>query len=490
MLDMNKTFFLSIGTVGSLLFLSQKHTLAAGVVGNGTPASCTEAALVSALTGGGLVTFNCGLIPYTLTVSSQKNISVNTIVDGGNLITLSGGGRSRVFYTQSNVVFTVQNLTIANGFTADEGGGIFSGYRSKLVVTNCKFNSNISTKSGAFSGGGAIYTKSESTMIIDRSTFTNNQAGSGGAINNLLSNLTVTNSTFTGNKSVASGSGTGGGGAIYIDGANGSAGQVVFRNNTFTNNTAIHQGGAVFAQIYNSNVLNLNSSTLAGNKVTGSGNNGFGGGLFVVGSGATTVVNVTGTAFSGNSASNQGGGFWSGNNVTANISNSTFFGNRAVSADGKGGLGGGIMKTSGKMTINNTTIANNLVGYQGGGIVGDTGVTLKNTIIANNKANNGGNNWNIKNNCFNPMTNGGNNLQFPSRNLGDPNDKDCVSGILTADPKLGALSLNGGSTQTIALLAGSAAINRGSNASCLSVDQRGIARPQGGTCDIGAFEAN
>ncbi len=477
---------LGIGIVTILPFT--KPAYAAGVVGTGTPASCTEAALNTALNGGGTVTFNCGASAYTIAIAKEKAISANTVIDGGNLITLNGGGKTRIFSTGS-IQFTVKNLTIANGFTADQGGGILSGYRSTLTVSNCKFNNNVSTKGGTFDGGGAIYISSESTATIDKSTFTGNTAGNGGAINNLLSDLTVTNSTFTGNKSVISGPSGGGGGAIYIDGGKGSSGKIAINGSTFTNNTAVFQGGTIFVQLYDSNTMILDKSTISGSSVTGSGNQGLGGGIFVVGNGTSPTLTVTNTTISGNSASNQGGGIWNGNNITVNITNSTIANNKAISADGKGGLGGGIMRTSGKMTIVNSTIAGNTAGFQGGGIIGDSNVTLKNTIIANNKANNGGNNWNIKNNCFDSMTNGGNNLQFPAKNQNDPSDKDCVSGITTADPKLGALANNGGTTQTMALLTGSGAINIGNNATCSTTDQRGIARPQGSSCDAGAFEA-
>lgn len=87
------------------------------------------------------------------------------------------------------------------------------------------------------------------------------------------------------------------------------------------------------------------------------------------------------------------------------------------------------------------------------------------------------------------MTNGGNNLQFPARNTNDPSDRDCTAGILIANPQLFPLGNNGGSTQTLALLPGSPAMNAGNNATCPTTDQRGVARPQGGVCDIGAFEA-
>jgi hypothetical protein len=56
------------------------------------------------------------------------------------------------------------------------------------------------------------------------------------------------------------------------------------------------------------------------------------------------------------------------------------------------------------------------------------------------------------------------------------------------NPMLGPLAANGGPTQTMALLAGSPAIDAGSNATCAATDQRGFARPAGASCDIGAFE--
>ena len=63
---------------------------AAGVVGTGTPASCTQAALTTALTGGGTVTFNCGGAA-TIPVTSQIPITQNTVIEGGGLITITAG---------------------------------------------------------------------------------------------------------------------------------------------------------------------------------------------------------------------------------------------------------------------------------------------------------------------------------------------------------------------------------------------------------------
>lgn len=66
-------------------------------------------------------------------------------------------------------------------------------------------------------------------------------------------------------------------------------------------------------------------------------------------------------------------------------------------------------------------------------------------------------------------------------------DGSC-SPAFSGDPMLGPLQNNGGNTQTMALLPGSLAIDTGDPATCLSTDQRGISRPQGAACDIGAYE--
>ena len=67
----------------------------------------------------------------------------------------------------------------------------------------------------------------------------------------------------------------------------------------------------------------------------------------------------------------------------------------------------------------------------------------------------------------------------------------CGAGNLSTDPKLAPLANNGGSTETMALMlgVGSSAIDTGINSGCPATDQRGVTRPQGVRCDIGAFEA-
>ncbi|MGB5986300.1 MAG: hypothetical protein WBG37_13425, partial [Desulfobacterales bacterium] len=72
------------------------------VIGNGTPQSCTSAAVVAAVAQGGIITFNCGPSPIEITMQQTAKIFNNTgpkvVIDGGNQVTLSGGGVRRILY--------------------------------------------------------------------------------------------------------------------------------------------------------------------------------------------------------------------------------------------------------------------------------------------------------------------------------------------------------------------------------------------------------
>jgi predicted outer membrane repeat protein len=514
---------LTFGVSFTLVLASLEPAFAAGTVGTGTAASCTEAALNTALTGGGNIYFNCGTTPVTINVTSEKIITANTFIDGATngvpVVTLSGGNSKRIFNVTGQVQLSVKNLTLANGLTADQGAAINNPNGGTLTIANTTFNNNSSTKPGEF-GGGAIYSGPLGTVSVTNSTFDGNKGSIGGAIRILNSNLTVTNSTFKNNKAVDTSLGNGG--AIYIDGANGDNGKINITGSTFTTNSATAYGGALFNNIYNNNQTVVDKSTFTGNTV-GGGSNGQGaaiwstgdpapnGGIWTTGVNNTTLT-VKDTTINGNTATKQGGGIWIARHpIGVTITNTTLSNNKANESNGGGiildganskltvtnstiagnqvngaySMGAGIAVINGQATILNSTIANNTANWQGGGILGGTKVTLKNTIVANNVAKNGGNTWNIKHNCTDPVTNGGNNLQFTSLNA---NSNECGAAIPMTNPNLGPLASNGGLTQTMALLAGSPAINTGNNTGCPTTDQRGIARPQGGVCDIGAFE--
>ena len=148
---------------------SPRPVRADAVVGTGTASSCTESALNAALgcgapsgsprasncAGGGSVTFDCGGAA-TITVTSTKTISGATTIDGGSLITISGENTVGVFFVNTGVNFTVQNLTIANGNSASYGGGIHNGRGGAVTVTNSTFSGNSASNDNPSnnSGGG------------------------------------------------------------------------------------------------------------------------------------------------------------------------------------------------------------------------------------------------------------------------------------------------------------------------------------------------
>jgi hypothetical protein len=199
-------------------------------------------------------------------------------------------------------------------------------------------------------------------------------------------------------------------------------------------------------------------------------------GLYNVG--ANAALTVHNSTISGNTASgiqNDGG--------AVNINNSTLSGNSALN-------GGAIHANGGLVSLNNATITNNSA-TNGGGIRRVSGtVLMKNTILAGNSASNGPN-------CYpaspNWLTSTGNNLLGSMSGCGFASAGGDQTGV--SDPKLGPLLDNGGPTLTHALLSNSPALNAGNVSGCtnhsgdaLSEDQRGTDRPQGGRCDIGAYE--
>jgi hypothetical protein len=197
-----------------------------------------------------------------------------------------------------------------------------------------------------------------------------------------------------------------------------------------------------------------------------------GGGIFVVGGKLTLDHSLV----ANNETVTNGGGINADDRSEVVLVNSTMSGNVA------GLVGGGII-THGALTIRNSTIAEN--SSQGGGGIAVLGTTsalsLRNSIIANNVNVLG----TTEANC---MVDHHTNASYTGGNI---TNGDCVTdpAVLIADPKLGSLANNGGPTKTYALLYGSPAIDGG--LLCTeTTDQRYVARNQGITCDVGAFEFN
>jgi len=252
----------TVAALLALVFLHPTTVAAAGVVGAGTADSCTDAALDAKLAGGGMVTFDCGAGPVTITLSAEKVITAEmgeTTVEGGGLVTLSGGGTVRVFHVNAGGTLDVRNLTIANGsapYVANVGGGIYN--EGTLTVINSTFTGNSANGGGGISNEGG-------TGTVTNSTFSGNTALDGGGILNILNGtLTVTNSTFSGNSAhLGSCAGVpcgGSGGAILIQ-----DGTVTVTNSTFSGNSA---GGAGGGGIGNFGTLTV-TNTIVANSTSG-----------------------------------------------------------------------------------------------------------------------------------------------------------------------------------------------------------------------------
>ena len=166
-----------VALAGALLLASGiGHTppahAAGGVVGTGTAASCTTAALDAALGGGGTVTFNCGGGPVTIT--DNLTISQGTTLDGtGQQVTIDGGGTGSVITVNSGVQFAVTNLTLTNGSNT-VGGGIDNASGS-VTLTNSTVSGN---SAGDLGGGGGIYNVS-GTVTLGATILAGNSASSG-----------------------------------------------------------------------------------------------------------------------------------------------------------------------------------------------------------------------------------------------------------------------------------------------------------------------
>jgi hypothetical protein len=316
----------------------------------------------------------------------------------------------------------------------------------------------ITMRKGNFSGGSVI--------------------GHGGGINNagtlVLEDSAVTDS-FTSDK----------GGGIY------NQGDLTLLRSLIARNFAAHEGGGISNtcrfDVCTGGVLKIADSNISQNtagNVAGGIANFFG------------TVTVSGTTISSNVGAvngNGGGGIWNNNFTTMILTNVTVSGNRSAS-------GGGILN-SGNLFLNNVTITNNTAQWEtdpgrgdGGGLYNGGSVALQNTIIAGNIA-------------AGPVPSGadclaGINTPLTSKGYSLIQNVsacaitgDVTGNILGQDPQLGVLAQNDGVTPTHALAAGSPAVDAGSPATpgsggtaCPVTDQRGLFRPLGATCDIGAFE--
>jgi hypothetical protein len=246
------------------------------VVGKGTPESCTGDAFVAAVAKGGVITFDCGPDPVTITLTQTAKVfndaNDEVVIDGGGKVTLSGGGSTRILYqntcdqdqhwttdhcnNQETPKLTVQNLTFVDGNAEneDEGGGAIFVRGGRFKINNCRFFNNVCVMSASDIGGGAVRVFDQfdgKPVYVVQSTFggktgLGNVGANGGALSSIGVSWTVINSLFSDNQAVGHGanSGDGGnGGAIYNDG---NTMTLSLCGVKMTDNTANEGGGAIF----------------------------------------------------------------------------------------------------------------------------------------------------------------------------------------------------------------------------------------------------
>lgn len=447
--------------VGSgALFISSNNTYvgnragsAGGAIYNATLAIDTG----SIITGSQAATSGGGIYNY-----STGQLTLNGTILGNNRANAAFGGG---LYTDGLATLTNVNL---NGNTAllGSGGGIYSAGASG----NLSLVDTIVADNHAAANGGGIYAASPSGVLtLINSQIIDNQSDvfGGGLYNNIAANLT--SATVSNNRA-----GSGGGG-IYHAGR-----QIAISRSTLANNQALAGNGGGLS---NNAAATLNEVTLQNNQSDN------GGGLYNYSSGQLSAANST---WSLNSATLRGGGLH--NQGTLTLTQSTVYSNTTISQGGSGlynasaasaqlvnvtlsynkvvsSTTGAILNEGGSVTVLNSTISHNAapaLAYTSGSIA------LANTIIA---ASIGGVNCNV------PLTSNGHNLS---------SDTSCgfngAGDLNNTDPQLGPLVNNGGATFTRVLMSNSPALDAGNDGACPTIDQRGVARPQGAHCDIGAYE--
>ncbi|HUQ71091.1 MAG TPA: choice-of-anchor Q domain-containing protein [Planctomycetaceae bacterium] len=432
--------------------------------------------------GGGTLTFNCGVATLALT-SVLPSIATATTVDGDNKVTVSGSNNSRIFVVNGGGMLTLENIVLTNGSSTGDGGAIYNG--GSLVLKHA----TIRNSAAQFSGGAFV---SYGPVSIDDSELAFNKATNGGAVYPRFpsSVVTITRSVLHDNEATGI-AGEGNGGAVFLwDGAT-----VAISDSEIRDNTA-NRGGGIHTNFSNSSVSVENTRILRN-----SANGSTGGGIHLIG----TPLTMMDVELAENFADASGGGLYYSNGSNATISRSTFRANTALAT------GGGISTSLSTMSLVNVTISGNYSGNVGGGIFNGNGnVSLVNATITDNDSNDGhalanstdpAHSITLRNTLIvgnADTTNCGDSayktIVSADGNLSD--DTSCTTYFnklhdlngAQVDAKLGPLGLHGGATPTHVPQPGSAAVDAGIVAGAPGTDQRELARPQGPAVDAGAVE--
>ena len=419
-------------------------------LGTATVSGSTTFQQNSAAIGGAISSVNSTGQTLTITgalFTDNTATSFGGAIDSDGTLTLSGdsltsnnaenGGGGAIFDQGS---LTVNDGTVISNNIAPLGGGIYN--KGSLSLSNVTVSNNLAraTGGGSAASGGGIYDASGAVAVTGGSITGNTAATAGGGVFVNTGALTITALAVIEDNSAELGGG--------IDNAGGT---LSLTNVFILSNTASDGAG----------VANSGNMTIAIVTFSGDSAGVAGGGIYNTGSGTVTDVTFGSDAslgLPGDSAGSQGGGIFNSGTLT--------FTNSTIAAD-SASVGGGIYNSAsttpalpGTLTTLNVTIAEN---SGGGGLYLNSGTaTLYNTIVALNTS--GGTADDIStapgvtvaaDSSFDLTGTGG------SGGLSAANNNQLDIG--TANLDLGALADNGGPTETVALLTGSDAIDKGSN---------------------------
>jgi len=408
---------------------------------------------------------------------SSDNATLSGVQIISNTADYAGGG---IFVDEGST--TVSGGQIMSN-TADSGGGVYVSQSDAVFTQTGGATIAYNTANGSFSfyGGGGVYIDSGDASLIG-GQIVSNTAESGGGVYVYQNNAVFTQTagtTIAYNTANGVDSDEGGGGVyVYSGDATLSGGQIL-------SNTAEHGGGL---NVY------YGSAMLSGMEIVDNTANNQGGGIFI-GWGSSKKLSVEGGQIISNTASSGGGVYITQGSAT--LSGTDVVSNTATNK------GGGITNYLGALTIINTTISKNTSASSGGGLYSETDFAstyITYTTIASNTAGGGGGGihrsydgvitlqdtilaHNGANNCNKALISNGHNLEDA-----DTCGLTATGDITGTNPLLGPLT-DVGNTLVHPLLDGSLAINAGI---CLTdvttIDQRGVSRPFGIECDIGAYE--
>ena len=272
------------------------------VVGDGTAASCTSAAVVRAVARGGEISFDCGPDPVTIRMRRTAKV-VNTsplvVLDGGGLVTLSGRDQHRILYqntcdpdqvwttdhcqNQAEPRLVVRGMRFidgnSTGHTKDGGGGGAIFVRGgRLKIVNSEFVGNRCERRGPDIGGGAVRVLDQyrdRAVRVRGSVFRGGRCSNGSALSSIGVSWRIADSRFRGNRAVGRGAnpprqgtpGGGSGGAIYLDG---NTFHLHLNDSVMRRNWAREGGGAIFfVSNDRTGTLTIDGSTLVRNPSKG-----------------------------------------------------------------------------------------------------------------------------------------------------------------------------------------------------------------------------